>query len=155
MKFGKMVLPLLMGTLASLPAFSQERTIGVHLISHHTPSRDYNNVNPGVYYSDSGIPCGNGMVAGIYKNSFHRSSVYAGCYMSLFESGSLRLDVLGGLSTGYQKNQAPIRVGDFALVVVPSLRIKVAPEMAARISFRPRLGDRHSAVIHFSMEHSF
>lgn len=155
MRFGKIVLSLLVGVSASLPVFSQDRAIGVHLISHHAPSRNYNNVNPGVYYSDSSVPCGDGMVAGIYKNSFHRSSVYVGCYMSLFESGPLRLDVLGGLSTGYQKNQAPIRIGDFALVAVPSLRIKIAPEMAARISFLPRLSDRHSAVIHFSMEHSF
>lgn len=57
---------------ASLPVGAQDFW-GIHTVSFHAPKRDFNNVNPGVYWRDH-----DGLQAGILRNSFKRTSLYMG-----------------------------------------------------------------------------
>lgn len=42
-----------------------QTTVGLHLVSHHFPQRDYqNNTNPGIY-----VRTESGLTAGIYRNT--------------------------------------------------------------------------------------
>ena len=59
-------LALIAATLMAMNC-AQANTIGLHLVSYHTPEKRYNNVNPGIYYRTN-----EGWTAGIYRNSLSR-----------------------------------------------------------------------------------
>lgn len=109
--------------------------IGLHIGSHHTPSRDFNNTNPGAY-----VVLRDGWTLGGLYNSERRFSVYAG---RTFERGSLALTL--GLVTGYER--APILP-----MVAPSWRAWQSDAASLRIAYLPRV-DRNSAhVLHLMIE---
>jgi len=109
--------------------------IGFHLFSQHIPSNNYNNVNPGIYYR-----LAEGPIAGIYRNSLRRTSVYAG-YM--LEYG--RFGVTGGVVTGYTSGAQPL--------LVPSMALFTYRGVTTRLVFIPRVEKRiDSHVLHFVAE---
>ena len=105
-------------------------TLGIHIGSQHFPSKDYNNVNPGVYYIAD-----DGATVGTYYNSERRQSVYAGW---TFDSGPWRLQV--GAITGYQGRVLPM--------VAPS----VALGHGFRLTVLPKLERDGAAVAHITWE---
>jgi hypothetical protein len=110
-------------------------TVGVHLASKHFPARQFNNVNPGVYWrSDAGWTLGG------YRNSLERTSLYAGYS---WQWGPLALT--GGGVTGYAERVQPL--------LVPSLALCTVDGVTARVAFIPRVEKRiESHVVHFTVE---
>lgn len=110
-------------------------TLGVHLFSHHFPSDHYNNVNPGLYYR-----LAEGPVAGFYRNSVRRLSVYAGY---TWQYG--RFDLTTGAVTGYTQGAQ--------LLLVPSVGLFTVHGVTARLAFIPRIEKRiGSHVLHVAIE---
>jgi hypothetical protein len=110
-------------------------TLGFHLVSQHLPASNYNNFNPGVYYRLS-----EGPVAGIYRNSLRRTSIYAG-YTWHYK----RLDLTVGAVTGY-KHAAQ-------LLIVPSVELFTYEQHTVRLAFIPQVEKRiGSHVLHLVVE---
>lgn len=110
-------------------------TLGIHLFSQHIPKADYNNINPGLYYRLK-----EGPVAGIYRNSVRRTSVYAGY---TWQYG--RFDLTTGAVTGYTNGAQ--------LLLVPSVAMFTVHGATARLAFIPRIEKRiGSHVLHVAVE---
>jgi hypothetical protein len=134
--------------------------LGLHLVSYHTPKYDWQqNVNPGAY-----VEC-NGLTAGAYRNTFDRTSAYAGY---TWHSGVFSLS-LGAIS-GYDRRtvyDGPVRHGDDCDVARCThytewrgssgarLQPFVAPSVTfgpARITIIPYTGQHSSTTIHLSIQ---
>lgn len=121
-------------------------TVGMHIGSYHTfKNSDYNNFNPGVYVAY------NGYVAGTYKNSLDKQTVYAGKVFDITEN--CRYDVMVGAATGYN-------VGGSSVIpfIVPSVKFNVADTAVLRLSTIPQVtaeGEVNGAVFHMSVQKSF
>jgi len=110
-------------------------TLGFHLFSQHLPAADYNNINPGIYYR-----LAEGPVAGIYRNSVRRASIYAGY---TWQYG--RFDLTTGAVTGYTNS--------VQLLLVPSMGLFTVHGVTARLAFIPRVEKRiGSHVLHIAVE---
>ena len=110
-------------------------TLGFHLFSQHLPAADYNNINPGIYYR-----LAEGPVAGLYRNSVRRASIYAGY---TWQWG--RFDLTTGAVTGYTNG--------VQLLLVPSMGLFTVNGVTARLAFIPRVEKRiGSHVLHFAVE---
>jgi hypothetical protein len=110
-------------------------TLGFHLFSQHLPAADYNNINPGIYYR-----LAEGPVAGLYRNSVRRTSVYAGY---TWQWG--RFDLTTGAVTGYTNGAQ--------LLLVPSMAMFTVHGVTARLAFIPRIEKRiGSHVLHVAVE---
>ena len=126
--------------------------LGLHLASYHTTQYDYqNNSNPGIY-----AEC-DGWAAGTYRNTFSKTSVYAGYS---FREGPFALTV--GAVSGYKKFSVPVPCAkrgwhgchkDYGISsenVIPLL----APSVTAgpmRLWYLPKIGDS-SSVWHLSVQ---
>lgn len=109
--------------------------IGFHLFSQHIPAANYNNLNPGIYYR-----LAEGPVAGIYRNSVRRTSVYAG-YTWQYN----RFDLTAGFATGYTRGAQPL--------LVPSMALFTYRGVTTRLVFIPRIEKRiGSHVLHIVAE---
>lgn len=118
-------------TLAlALAGMAHADTLGFHLGSHHFPTRQFNNLNPGIYYIHS-----SGATVGTYYNSERRQSVYAGW---TWDYGPWRLQA--GAITGYRRAVMPL--------VAPS----VALGYGFRLTVLPKVERRGSAVVHITWE---
>lgn len=110
-------------------------TIGLHIGSHHMPSKNYNNSNPGLYYRTD-----EGWTAGFYRNSLRKDSVYAG-YTWKFGA----LDVTTAGVTGYFNKVQPL--------LVPSVSLFTYRGITPRIAYIPRVEKKIGAhVIHLMVE---
>lgn len=110
-------------------------TLGLHLFSQHLPSATYNNVNPGIYYR-----LAEGPVAGIYRNSVRRTSIYAG-----YTWQHDRFDLTVGAVTGYNRGAQPL--------LVPSMALFTYRGVTTRLAFIPRVEKRiQSHVLHLVAE---
>lgn len=137
-------------------------TFGVHLASTHIPARpEYNNVNPGLY-----LRTAEGLTLGAYRNSYRRTSVYAGW---TFERGPFAFTV--GATTGYRKRSwdqpcpdgggtssiQTCRItegetnGYLAPILSPSVRLPAVAGFTPRLSYVPSIG-AGSSVFHLSIE---
>jgi hypothetical protein len=114
--------------------------IGLHLLSHHFPDKDYQeNFNPGIY-----VRAENGLTGGIYRNTLGRTSVYAG-----WTFGDRVALTIGGV-TGYQlKDGFGMSNAYITPMIAPSVRLG-----PARFSVIPRVGNS-AAVLHLSVERKF
>ncbi|KNZ33325.1 MAG: hypothetical protein AD742_06980 [Methylibium sp. NZG] len=121
--------------MALLAPCAHADTVGLHLASVHVPQRQFNNVNPGLYYrSDAGWTVGG------YRNSLRRTSVYGGYTL---EYGPLALTA--GAVTGYQDA--------VQAMLVPSLRLFTHEGVSARLAYIPRVEKRISSnVWHLMVE---
>lgn len=82
------------GLALALTEWATAQTVGVHLVSHHAPKRDFQrNDNPGLYFRSA-----EGWTVGAYRNTIGRTSVYAG---RAFAVGPL--DIGLGVVGGYQR----------------------------------------------------
>lgn len=79
----------------SLPAGAAD-VWGIHTLSYHAPKREFNNVNPGVYWRSE-----DGMQAGVLKNSFRKRTLYLGQNYEVWKA-----DVMLGGALGYP--QSPV-----------------------------------------------
>jgi hypothetical protein len=116
--------------------------IGLHLASYHSdrPTRqdvvtEYNNVNPGLYVKSE---CG--LMAGVYRNSIERTSVYLGY---AYEPRGLPVFVSAAVSTGYYDTVTPIVM---AGVKIGQFRIGYIPKFS-------KMNDTH--VVHLMFERKF
>lgn len=143
--------------------------LGLHLLSYHTPVNDaHNNVNPGIYAKTQ-----EGWTAGIYENTWKRTSVYLGKTWSYeFQDGDLSF--LAGGVTGYKARRKDIDCPtmqrryhkpyvqgatcyeiqgfskhDVSLLVAPSVRYQLL-----RLTVLPRIG-KNPQVRHLSIEKAF
>ena len=109
--------------------------VGFHLFSQHVPAANYNNFNPGIYYR-----LAEGPVAGIYRNSVRRTSVYAGY---TWHYG--RFDLTTGVVTGYTRGAQPL--------LVPSMTLFTYRGVTTKLAFIPRIEKRiGSHVFHIVAE---
>lgn len=129
-------------------------TLGVHLASLHVPRGDFQEFNPGVYVvADT-------YVAGAYRNSLDRPSVYIG---KVFTHGPFSLTV--GAISGYQRKEyrAPVCPnGNSGLGANPcyagsnrgAVGLMLAPSVLlfdhVRITYMP--GIHTSSAFHLSLE---
>lgn len=119
----------------SADAETPKDTLGFHLFSQHLPAADYNNINPGIYYR-----LAEGPVAGIYRNSVRRASIYAGY---TWQYG--RFDLTTGAVTGYTNS--------VQVLLVPSVAMFTVNGVTARLAFIPRVEKRiGSHVLHVAVE---
>ena len=126
--------------IALTPFSPKAQTLGIHVASAHFPQRNYNNVNPGIYYRDS-----SDITLGAYYNSERKTSFYLG-YTLDNETYPVSLTV--GAITGYKRAKV-------LPLVVPSLHSgKIFGENRVRLSLIPRIG-YNPAVIHLSLERDF
>lgn len=122
--------------LALLAPCARADTVGLHLVSVHSPQRHFNNTNPGLYYRSD-----DGWTAGGYHNSLRRFSAYAG-YTWQYEA----LGLTTGAVTGYQDT--------VQLLLVPSLRVFTHEGFSARLAYIPRVEKRiESNVWHLMVEY--
>ncbi|MGE5863844.1 MAG: hypothetical protein ACM32J_01970 [Rhizobacter sp.] len=122
------------GAWSAGPASGKD-TLGLHLFSQHLPAASYNNVNPGIYYR-----LAEGPVAGIYRNSVRRTSIYGG-YTWQYD----RFDLTVGAVTGYSQGVQPL--------LVPSMALFTYRGVTTRLAFIPRVEKRiQSHVLHIVAE---
>lgn len=133
---------ILVGALLALPAYAD--TLGLHLGSKHTPSAEFCNANPGLYYRTA-----DGWTVGAYKNSeCRRWSAYVGrTWEHGFRSGWAAAITLGGV-TGY-------RAGAVVPLAVPSLRTPALDGWALRLGYVPRTGKDGAEALHMMLEKTF
>lgn len=122
--------------------------IGAHLATAHTAA-GLEPVNPGIYARSEAT----GLTAGVFRNSYARTSVYFG-YTA--ETDSKRFALTVGGVTGYPTERAVLPL------VVPSVRFEASDDgsvwgkTAVRLSYLPKppkYGRSHA--LHLSIERSF
>lgn len=112
------------------------------LSKHINPDREYNEQNHGIGYKTH-----DGYLAGIYKNSLNKNSVYAGKEFQTdpILNDKLKLALVLGLVTGYNKPVQPLALPEvlygnkeheLALGIVPPIK-GVTPATAA-LQYRKR-----------------
>jgi hypothetical protein len=126
---------VLMAATTVLAPAAWADTVGLHLISHHAPAKNYNNTNPGIYYRND-----EGWTAGIYRNSLSKTSAYAGF---TWKYGILDITTAG--VTGYFHRVQPL--------LVPSVSLGTWQGITPRIAYIPRVEKKIGAhVIHLMVE---
>lgn len=136
-------------------------TVGVHVASRHFPGRTHlHDVNPGLY-----VVSPEGWVAGGYRNSLGRPSMYAG---KVFTAGPASLTL--GLISGYRRHltihetqctdpaytwctrwDTGVKTAITGLVA-PSVRLPVVAGVSARLTWLPSYGQLKSNALHLSIE---
>lgn len=112
------------------------------LSKHINSDKDYNEQNHGIGYKNK-----DGYLAGIYRNSLNKNSLYAGKEFQTdpLISDKLRLAIVLGLVTGYNKPVQPLALPEIlygnkehelALGIVPP--IKGVTPMTAALQYRKR-----------------
>lgn len=125
---------------------AQGQTVGVHVASVHSKENSqFNNDNWGAYIQKDG------WLGGIYRNSIHRNTFYAG---RTIEYGPFAL--AGGLMTGYQKKSG---IGYTRGAVGGFLAISAfTPEIAgvrAKITYIPARLVKSPDVLNLAIEKKF
>jgi len=107
----------------------------VHTLSAHFRPRDtQNNRNFGIGYR-ADMPClknerfKNNVMAGVFHNTYHNPSAYAGCYVNLYEQHRFEFGMMIGLVTGYDRPIVPsgLLIGSYHVTSAWSVRISLAP----------------------------
>ena len=153
----------------ALAAHATDYTVGLHLGSRHFPeAANLHDINPGVY-----VRLDNGLTAGVYHNSFKRTSIYLGYTV---EHGPFAL-TLGAIS-GYQSrvvssastHQCKTSLtgwcydetheeghtrGAIGLLVAPSVALPSVFGITPRITVLPKFTAKGHTVAHLSIEHAF
>lgn len=104
--------------------------IGLSIFSVHLnkdPTKEYNEINPGIH-----IECDSGTVAGFYRNTFSKPSLYLGYHYSW----SKYLGIQAQVTTGYSETLKVPIVAALTFYPIENLRFYIAP------------GGKHSTVIY-------
>lgn len=162
---GVAVAAIVLGTL--LPPAKASTAVGLHLGSHHWTDEPRNNVNPGIY-----VRTPSGLIAGAYRNSYWRPTVYAGWSWQLAEARGWSLDLSIAAATGYQRASVidsdescvargfrpgcwlthGYSSGKLAPLVAPSIATPTWNGLRLRLCGMPKLSGDDSAVVHLSIE---
>jgi hypothetical protein len=119
--------------------------VGIHMLSSHFGNcyempdgcHRYEAVTPGIY-----AQAPSGLTFGAFRNSYGRSSAYAGWTWS---SDDGRWSFTTGLVTGYPERKVQ-------LLALPSMRVRLTDSTALRVSFVPKAESKSSPVLHLSAE---
>jgi hypothetical protein len=153
--------------IATLEAIMLEQlVIGLHLATAHFPDRDYLTSNtPGIYARTA-----DGWTAGIYRNSFERTSVYAG---RQFDGplGPFVASISAGVVSGYEYRTERVpcerinehRQGRRCWLTTGNAEHQLAPMLVAgltykavRLNFLPSWGRPNgSDAINLAVEYKF
>jgi hypothetical protein len=117
--------------LACAALHAPAQTIGLHLVSHHFPARDFTNLNPGAYWRSD-----EGWTAGGYRNSLHHLSLYAGRETPIAGPWALQL----GAVSGYRGRILP--------AAAPVLRL----DGGLRLTLLPKADPKGAWVVHLSID---
>ena len=95
----KNIIAAILLSILSFNAFGGE--LNIIMASKHTNPKtefgfEFNETNPGISYRFD-----NGVEVGVYKNSFYRTSTYAGYNYKLYENSYVRAEVMAVAVTGY------------------------------------------------------
>lgn len=99
--------------LLSLPAvaddvgFNQGSHLVFHMVSRHSGKQDLNESNPGISYRHGIDRLSVFVVSGFYRNSYDKTSVYAGIGKTFFSVGPIAFTLIGGTATGYVERITP------------------------------------------------
>jgi hypothetical protein len=74
---------------------------------HSCHSCDYNDFNPGLGIQKK-VNTDLRLLGGVYYNSYHKVTVYAGAGYQPWQYGSVRLGILGAVVTNYDNLRVPI-----------------------------------------------
>jgi len=103
------------------------------LTSYHFADRHYNQFNYGAGFERSTGRERISLVGGEYRNSFDRTSVYAGVAWTPLALGPLHFGAVGGLITGYM--YPPILP-----MLLPTVQLELGP-VGANLYFAPKIKD--------------
>jgi len=117
------------------PALSQT-WLTVTTASHHFDRNDYEEQNWGLGLEHS-LSEQWRVTAGIYRNSFSKTSIYVGGVYSPFAFGPAAVGVMGGLFTGYGDHLQP--------VLAPVLSLE-GRRLGANLLYVPPYGDHRGLV---------
>jgi hypothetical protein len=126
--------------LTFAPPAAADTTIGLHIATAHFGA-DLKAATPGVYIRTEA-----GFTAGAYRNSYSRTSAYAGW---TWQTEDKRFALTAGAVTGYPAAKV-------MPLIVPSVRFEVAHGIAARIAFIPKPAKHgRAAGLHLALEREF
>ena len=142
-----MYLVVLFGTILLTHLFASsanaQTTVGLHVATQHLEHTDerLNTATPGLY-----VRTEQGFTAGIFRNSYSRTSAYAGW---TWQTDDRRFALTAGVITGYSAAKA-------MPLLTPSVRFELAPGFAARLAYIPKpLKKGHSSGLHLAVETEF
>jgi len=75
--------------------------------AHACHTCGYNNSNPGLGLQHE-VNKDLRLIGGVYYNSYHRATAYAGAAYQPLQYGMIRVGVMGGLVTNYSELQVPV-----------------------------------------------
>ena len=96
-----------------MPADASNYNINIHLASKHINASGYNEVNPGIGLEHDKY------IAGIYKNSFSKPSVYAGRTFSFNQYTGVKYGVVTGYGRLSPMVAGYLRLDHVEMVVIP------------------------------------
>lgn len=138
--FAKLILVSALAAFSFSAAADEIAAYGVHIGSHHFPSYEYNNVNPGVY-----VRMTSGMTYGTYYNSERRVSVYAG-YTKEWGRWAVTVGAVSGYSMGKDKTR-------IYPMIVPSVKLGKVGDTTFRIAVLPQISKNKGATaVHLMAE---
>jgi hypothetical protein len=97
----------------------------------------YNNFNPGLGIQQK-VNTDLRLLGGVYYNSYHKTTVYAGAGYQPWQYGAVRFGVIGGFVTNYDHLQVPV-------MVLPALSIEGARVGIDILGF-PNVGSRTGLI---------
>ena len=103
----------LMASLIAIPAiaddvgFNHGNSVIFHLKSKHSGQQELNESNPGLSYRHGIDSMNLFATGGFFRNSFDRTSIYAGIGKTFFTVGPTAFTLFGGAATGYIEKLTP------------------------------------------------
>ena len=95
--------------------FNQGSHLVFHLASRHSGKQELNEANPGLSYRH-GIDSLNVFVlGGFYRNSYDKTTGYAGIGKTFFTVGPVAFTLVGGAATGYIERLTPALIPEVSV----------------------------------------
>lgn len=142
----------LVALVLALCGGARAQTVGLHTVSIHAPQNIQHNRNWGGYYRTA-----ERLEFGAFRNSYGRTSLYAGQGVTLAEGTFGRLGLDLGLVSGYQTRcTAEACTGFSRGAITPMLAAEYTAPLQVlgvtpRVQFVPPIG-KHAAVFHLTAE---
>ena len=129
----------LIASLIAVPAmaddvgFNHGNAIVFHMMSKHAGEQELNESNPGISYRHGIDNVNLFATGGFFRNSFDRTSVYAGIGKTFFTIGPAAFTLVSGLATGYIEQVTPALIPEvsfhyqnasFVVGYIPSVRYR-------------------------------
>lgn len=95
--------------------FNQGNHLVFHLASRHTSKQELNEANPGISYRHGIDSLSVFVVGGYYRNSYDKTSVYAGIGKTFFSVGPVAFTLVSGAATGYIETLTPALIPEISI----------------------------------------